>query len=326
MYYVVTGATGCLGLNLTKRLVSEGHRVIALGRNQQLGAVIKQMGAEFISIDLTHLNELKKITSKADVLFHCAALSSPWGRYRDFYQANVLGTQHIIKSTPESCRLIHISSPSIYFNFKEKLNINEYDTLPSSSANHYIKTKLLAESLIDKAFNEENLNVVTIRPRAIFGPYDRAILPRLLQAERNGTLPVIGSGKNIIDITYVDNVIESMILAANASEHVRGKKYNITNDQPQSLISIIESLYSALDKPLNVKYIPYRLAKRIAGILEHIHRLPFMREPKLTRYSCGVLALSQTLNIDAAKKELGYKPVISIEEGLQRYAQWYQAQ
>ncbi len=325
MLYVVTGATGCLGINLTKRLVRDGNEVIALGRNQDLGNKITHIGAQFIKVDLKEKDRLKKIMSGAHTIFHCAALSSPWGPYKDFYQTNVLGTQNVIEATPESTRLIHVSSPSIYFNFTEQHNIKENASLPKAPANHYIKTKLLAEAIVDKAHYEKQLNVITIRPRAIFGPYDQAIIPRLLKAERNGALPLIGSGDNVIDITFVDNVVESLLLAAQAPNMFNGKKYNITNNEPKSLIIILKLLFEALNKDLKVKNIPYSIAKRVAHFLEIIHHLPFLGEPRLTRYSCGVLALGQTLNIDTAKQDLHYKPIISIEEGVRRYAEWYQS-
>ena len=259
------------------------------------------------------------------MIFHCAALSSPWGKYDDFHQANVIGTQHVIKATPATARLIHVSSPSIYFDFTEKHQIKEQDNLPLKPVNNYIKSKRLAESLIDHAFQSTNLEVITIRPRAIFGPYDRAILPRLLKAERKGVLPIIGSGENLIDITFVDNVVESLILAAQADRQFCGKKYNITNDEPQPLIKIITALYQALQKPLKVQYIPYSAAKKMAHFLEAIYRLPLIKqEPRLTAYSAGVLALGQTLNIDAAKQDLGYKPIVSIAEGIQHFATWHE--
>ncbi len=324
MKCVVTGATGCLGLNLTKRLITEGHEVIALGRNQHQGTILTQLGAQFVTLDLSEKNRLQQLARHAELIFHCAALSSPWGSYKDFYQANVIGTQHVIAATPHHARLIHVSSPSIYFDFSEKHHIKEETVLPPKPVNHYIKTKRIAESLIDKAHREQHLQVITLRPRALFGPYDRAIFPRLLKAERNGILPLIGTGKNIIDITYVDNVVESLILAAQATNQCLGKKYNITNDEPQKLITIITELYDALQKPLKVKYIPYPLAKTVAHCLEVLYRLPCIsQEPRLTAYSAGVLALGQTLNIDAAKKDLGYKPIVSIGEGLQRFAHWY---
>lgn len=324
MKYIVTGATGCLGLNLTKRLLSEGHEVTSIGRNEQLGKVISQLGAQFIALDLQEKTALKELSRNADVIFHCAALSSPWGSYKDFYQSNVIGTQNVIEATSDNARLVHVSSPSIYFDFTEKHNIKEDAVLPSKPANHYIKTKLLAEQLVDKAYREKKLQVVTIRPRAIFGPYDRSIIPRLLQAEKNGVFPVIGSGKNTIDITYVENVVESLILAARANANVLGKKYNITNDEPKMLIDILSMIFSALHKPLKVKYIPYPIANMFAYGMEKIYRaFPLKAEPPLTRYSAGVLALGQTLNIDAAKQDLNYKPIMSIEEGLHAFAEWY---
>lgn len=325
MISIVTGATGCLGLNLTKRLIHEGHDVIALGRNEHLGKIASQLGAKFIAMDLAEKEKLKKISSKADLIFHCAARSSIWGSYNEFYQANVIGTQNVIEATPNHARLVHVSSPSIYFNFMEKHGIKEDEPLPRKPANHYIYTKLLAERLIDEAYQKKNLRVVTIRPRAIFGPYDRAIVPRILQSEKKGLLPVIGSGQNIIDITYVDNVVESLVLAATASNNVEGKKYNITNGEPKALIAILSMVFAALHKPLKVKYLPYQRVKVIAHCLENLYRLLRLnQEPPITCYSAGVLALGQTLNIDAAKQDLHYKPLINIEQGIAMFAKWYQ--
>lgn len=325
MRCLVTGSTGCLGINLTKRLVQEGHEVIALGRNQVLGAQVSQLGAEFITLDLSQTKELDVLMAQVECVFHCAALSSPWGRYKDFYQANVIATQNLIEATPKETRFIHVSTPSIYFDFTEKHAIKEDSVLPKKPANHYVKTKLLAETLIDKAFAEQQLQVITLRPRAIFGAYDRSIIPRLLQAEKKGVVPIIGQGNNLIDISYVDNVVESLILASQAKSTCFGKKYNITNDEPKTLVEIIHLLFSALDRQVILKSIPLGLAKKLGQCLEYLHNLPFIKEePRLTAYSAGVLALGQTLNIDAAKQELGYKPIYSIAEGIKRYAQWYQ--
>ena len=326
MISVITGATGCVGLNLAKRLVKEGHNVIALGRNQQLGNIISQIGANFVSLDLNDLSRLKEITHNAELIFHCAALSSPWGRYNEFYRANVLGTANIIEATSPHTRLIYVSSPSIYFDFTEKYDIKENAPLPAKPANHYIKTKLLAEQLIDHAYKEKSLNVITLRPRAIFGPYDRAIMPRLLHAGKNGVLPIIGSGENIIDITNVDNVVEGLLLAAFANDSLCGKKYNITNDEPKPLLEIVSMIFEALGKPLKIRNISYPTANAWAFCLEKIYStLLSNKEPPITRYSAGVLALGQTLNIDAAKTDLHYKPIKSIEEGITEYAAWYKS-
>lgn len=324
MLSVVTGATGCLGFALTKRLLNDGHQVIALGRNPLIGASLKVLGAHFIQMDLADFDGLKHICKNADFLFHCAALSSPWGKYHDFYNANVQGTRHVVHATPSKARLIHVSTPSIYFDFTEKHNILENSTLPVKPANYYVQTKLIAENIVDNAGIEQKLQAITIRPRGIFGPNDRAIFPRLLQAERKGILPLVGTGENIIDITYVDNVVESMVLAAHANEQYIGKKYNITNDDPRALIDIIQRLYRSLNKTLSIRKLSYFKAQIAALMLEHTYRLArIKKEPRLTRYTAAVLAKGQTLNIDAAKKDLQYRPKVSIDEGIQRFADWY---
>ena len=324
MMCVVTGATGCLGLNLTTRLLKEGHRVIALGRNKQIGTQIAQLGASFEAIDLSESKRLHQLARGADVIFHCAAFSSSWGRKADCYQVNVIGTRNVIQAMPASARLVHVSSSSVYFDFTEKHNIKENMPLSKQPANEYIKSKILAERLLDKAILEQQLNVVTIRPRAIFGPYDLALIPKLLRAEKHGVLPIVGTGRNIIDVTYVDNVVESMLLAATSGTHVCGKKYNITNDEPKSLVDILTLLYQALKKPLKIRYISYPLARTVALFLECMYRiLPLQGEPRLTRFGAGVLALGQTLNIDAAKQDLHYAPIVSLEQGMHHFAKWY---
>ncbi|HAT2057138.1 TPA: NAD-dependent epimerase/dehydratase family protein [Legionella pneumophila] len=324
MISVVTGATGCLGLNLTRRLIKEGHAVIALGRNLQLGEIISQMGATFVPLDLKDLESLSLISQNADFIFHCAALSSPWGKYKDFYQANVIGTHNVVQATPSQARLVYVSTPSIYFDFTEKHNIKENALLPAKPVNYYVQTKLIAESIVDKAQLQRGLDVITIRPRGIFGPYDRAIFPRLLKAERQGVLPIIGSGNHLIDITFVENVVESLILAALADKCYSGKKYNITNDEPRTFIDIISRMFSALNKPLKTRSIPYNQARFAAKFLEFLHRVLYLKtEPKITEYGVGVLAFGQTLNIEEAKKDLKYKPIYSIDEGIMKFAEWY---
>ncbi len=324
MTTVITGATGCLGMSLTQRLLQEGHEVIALGRNLEHGAKLEQFGATFIACDITSQEPLKTICQPAKLIFHCAALSSTWGKKNDFYQANVIGTQHVIEATPSGAKLIYVSTPSIYFDFTEKHQIKENSILPRHMVNDYATTKFLAEKLIDHAWQEKNLPVITLRPRGIFGPYDKSIFPKILSLEKNGTLPIIGSGQQVVDITYVDNVVEALILASQASTDCYGKKYNITNDEPMTFLNIIAMLYRLMDKPLECKHYSYKTALHTARLIEIAYRFFHLkRAPKLTKYSVGVCALGQTLNIDAAKNELGYRPICAIEKGLQHFIDWY---
>lgn len=326
MKALVTGATGCLGRNLVMRLLHEGWEIHATGRNTSIGNLLKKEGSVFYPANLEDKEIISELCKDKDIIFHCGALSSPWGKYQDFYNANVLGTRNIV----EGClkhgvkRLVHVSTPSIYFDFTEKHQIKEADALPVKSVNHYAATKLEAERIIDNASKENNLPVVTIRPRAIFGPYDAAIMPRIIRLAHKGKVPLINGGEVLIDATYVDNVVESLILAASSSQNTLGKKYNITNGEPILLKELLQRSFSALDLPFKPKIIPYNIAHGMAAVMEACASLPFFtNEPLLTKYGVGVFSIGQTLDISAAKKDLGYQPIISMEQGINKFAQWW---
>lgn len=322
---VVTGSTGCLGMALCRLLLEKKFKVIGLGRNAKMGKILKDMGVDFKTIDLTEKNKLIKNCRNANFIFHCAALSSAWGAYQDFYEANVKGTQHIIAATPKTARLIHVSSPSVYFNFKSQYNIKEDQPLPKRAANYYIETKRSAEKLVLNAHYNQNLNTIIIRPRGIFGPYDRAILPRLMALYRKGKMPLIGDGHQLVDISYVDNVAQSLIDAALAPKACNGRIYNITNDEPKPFRELLEQVFTAFNLKVQFEPYSYQMIKPIAYLLNTVYKLPFISsEPPITPYTAGVMALGQTLDISQAKKDLHYQPTISIEEGIKRYVAWSQ--
>ncbi|TCS96857.1 NAD-dependent epimerase/dehydratase family protein [Hazenella coriacea] len=328
MKALVTGTTGFLGYALATRLHQMGWQVTATGRNQSIGEELVQQGISFVPADLNDQPSVMNLCQGQEVVFHCAALSSPWGPYQRFYEANVLGTRHIIQGCQEQQvkRLVHVSTPSIYFRFKDQLNISEQDPLPAQKVNAYAETKWLAEQEMDQAF-QDGLSVVTIRPRALFGPRDQAIIPRLLKANEQRFIPLINGGQVWLDVTYVENVVDACLLCVESPTSTLGKKYNITNGEPMLLIELLEKVFAQLDQPMRTKKISFPTAYRLASMLEFLAKtIGFGKEPTLTKYTVGLLGMSQTLDISAAKTELGYQPRISIEEGLEEFIRWWRTQ
>lgn len=322
---LVTGGTGFLGKQLAFKLQALGYDVSVLGRNRFIGNQLSARGLQFLPVDLTNKEAIIAACKGQDYVFHCGALSSPWGKYQNFYNANVLGTRNIIRGcqTYGIQRLIHVSTPSVYFDFSHRLNISENDHLPSKLANHYAETKLLAEAEVNQA-HQQGLPVITIRPRGIFGPGDTTILPRLIKANNQTGIPLIDEGKAYIDMTYVDNVVDALLLCQNAPSHLLGRIFNITNGEPMYLADLLEMLMKKLDYPVKLKPISYQTASWVAATMEFLSNTLFLsREPLLTRYTVGLLAFSQTLDITAAKVELGYQPKIGIEEGLDMFVKWW---
>ena len=325
MKVLVTGATGFLGKQTAKRLKADGVEVTGLGRNLAQGKMLEKMGIRFFQADLSEPEALATAFRGQDSVIHCAALSSPWGKYKDFYQANVVGTANVIAAAKKAGikRLVHVSTPSLYVDYSDRVDIREEDPLPAEGINFYSQTKRMAEDLIDQAFRD-GLSVVTIRPQGIIGPGDTAILPRLLRLAKKGVLPVIGSGDNLIDLTYVDNVVESLVLALKAPELAAGKKYNITNGEPVRLYEALEEIFKSLGFSYKKKHLSFRKAYMIASALEFTCRNFLTRmEPIMTCYSVCLLGRSRTLNIEAAKRDLGYQPQVTMPQAIQKIVDDY---
>jgi nucleoside-diphosphate-sugar epimerase len=324
MKVLVTGATGFLGGALARRLHRMGWDVTAHGRNARKIDQLENEGLRVLQTDLKDKSAITAACKDQEIVFHCAAFPSPWGNFEAFYQANVIGTRNVIHGCVEHQvkRLVYVSTPSIYFDYKSRINVKETDALPEPVSN-YSATKTLAEQEVDEAF-AKGLPTITIRPRALFGPGDTVIFPRLIPRLKSGRLPILGDGENKVDLTYIENVVDALLLCAESPANTLGKKYNISNGEPVKIWELIERICAELNLPKPKRKISYSTANTAASVLELIYTLiPTHPEPPLTRISVSMLANSTTLDISAAKNELGYQPKISVDEGFDKFMHWW---
>jgi len=327
----VTGATGFLGRHLCMRLKKLGFEVWGLGRNPTMGLELNKQGIHFVEASLSEIQsheKVLKILGSSDLVIHSAALSSPWGNPKHFVEANVLGTQNLLQAM-DKCHvknLIHISTPSIYMADAHQLNVLEDIVLPKP-INEYAKTKKMAEDLVLQWAKPSDRNVIVLRPQGIFGPHDQAIFPRLIKVAEKGFFPIIGDAETLMDLTYVDNVVDAIELSIRTLSQNNGKIFNISNGQPLELYPYLEKVFRGLGIKFKFKKIPRAIALSIAHVGEWKSRIEnYQSEPLLTRYGVTLLSRSRTLNIDSAKKHLGYKAKISIDEGLDRTLVWLKGQ
>jgi nucleoside-diphosphate-sugar epimerase len=326
MKALVTGATGGLGRNLVERLYRDGHDVVATGRNRTVGAALSAQGIRFEAADITDIKALISLMRGCEVVFHCAAMSSPFGTRQAFFEANVVGTEAVATAAAYNlARLVHVSTPSIYFDYRDRYNISEFEPLPKTFANTYAATKYQAEQRVLQNVKSVGLSAIILRPRGIFGPHDQVLFPRILNAAKDGKVPLINGGQTVVDLTYVDNVVDAMLLAAEAHHIDQGEAFNITNGQGVILAEALKTVFEHLGLPFKTKQVPHAVAKLAVEAWELKARITG-REPRLTRYSLGVLRYDQTLDITRAKNNLGYAPKVSIADGLRRFAKWYKAQ
>lgn len=327
-YSLITGASGFLGRHLTERLVSDGERVVATGRSSDRLAYVNAQHGQMVVGDLCNQAFTKQLCEGADTVFHCAALSSPWGPYKAFHRANIEATENLVEASLVYGvkNFIHVSTPSVYFDFTDRLLISETEPLPGRFANHYAATKYAAEEVV-LAAAAKGLNAVIIRPRGLFGEYDRTIFPRILEVAKNGSFPLPGGGRALVDVTYVGNVVDALVLCRNRAESVSGEVFNISNGSPIAVRDMLTRLFEAIEIQPTLRDIPLTVAKCVGWVSETIGKIrPGQPEPSLTRYGVGVLGHSQTLDISKARDLLGYEPRVSIDEGIALFANWWRQQ
>ncbi|MEE4116724.1 MAG: NAD-dependent epimerase/dehydratase family protein [Marinilabiliaceae bacterium] len=324
MRILVTGATGFLGGNMLKMLAKRFGigNIIGTGRNIVQSEILRAEGYNIYPGDLCSVDFVKSQFKNIDCLVHCAAKSSLWGKYEDFYQDNVVATLNLLEYIKDLKSFVYISTPSIYFEYKDKYMISEDSKLPSRFVNHYTATKYMAEKEVLN-FVKPGMVKTVLRPRAIVGAGDTVIIPRLIKAYKAGKLRIIGPGSNISDFSSVKNVAHAAYLALTTDNDIDGKIFNITDGQALPMWSMIEDTLNKLGLDSKLKRVPYRPVKIIAGFYELINRLILKEEPVLTSYGVGLLRFSCTLDISQARKLLGYEPIISTEESIGEFIKQY---
>jgi nucleoside-diphosphate-sugar epimerase len=325
---LVTGATGGLGRNAVQQLLAQGARVRATGRNTAVGQALQAQGAEFLPLDLAtaHATACQALLHDVDAVWHCAALSAPWGPAAAFEAANVRATQALLQAAgTQGVRcFVHISTPALYFDHRHLRDIPE-SFLARRPVNAYARTKGQAEQAVQQAAQRfPALRCVLLRPRAIFGPHDQVLMPRLLRVldQRAGRLPLPRGGAATLDLTYVDNVVQAMALATANEALPSGSVFNITNQQPAVLKEVLHSLFhQGLGRPLRIVSLPHALMAGAARAMGWAAAFTG-REPLLTPYSVGALHYDMTLSNTLAREQLGYRPQVSLDQGLARTANW----
>ncbi len=309
MRVLITGATGGLGIDLVKKFIAEGFETIGIGRNLKAGEKIKELGAQFVAADLNNF-DFATILKNIDIVIHAAALSSPWGRYKDFYEINVGATQKLLKAAKENQvrAFIFISSPSVYAREMNQIGLKESDELPKIFMNDYAKTKAMAEEIV-KAQNSDNFKTIIIRPRAIIGPNDNVLLPRFLRLIDKGKFPLFNNGDALIEPSDVRDIANVIHLCAQKYEEIGGEIFNISGAQSMPLRNMIENIANAMKKDVKFINLNYEMVKPFIGAVENICRiLPNYPEPSLTKYSLCALSFSQTFDLAKARDKLNYIP------------------
>lgn len=306
---LVTGASGGLGLSLVEALTGAGRSVTATGRRAGTDPRLCAAGVRYLRADLTDPAAGAALCEDVETLFHAAAMSSPWGPRQRFEQANVAATRHLLKHAARAGvrTFVFVSSPSIYAQMQDRVGISDHDPPARRPLNHYARTKLSAERLVLAA--DGSMRTLVIRPRAIVGPDDTVLLPRLIEVVRRRAIPLPRGGRALVEFTDVADVVTALLLAERHADAAHGSAINISGGQPVSVREVASRLAEALNRDGRRISVPMPIARALAWITEGVYRaLPGLGEPRLTRYALATLSYSQTFDLDRARRILHWQP------------------
>jgi 2-alkyl-3-oxoalkanoate reductase len=324
MIVLVTGGGGFLGQAIVRRLLARGDAVRTLQRGDY--PALAALGAMCIRGDLTDAETVRRAVTGCDAVIHTAAKAGVWGPYDEYYRANVLGTQNVLDACLSAGvpRLVYTSSPSVVFSGEDENGIDESAPYPARYLTHYPQTKAEAERRV-LAENNSKLATVALRPHLIWGPGDPHLLPRLVERAKSGKLRLIARTDNLVDSTYVDNAALAHVLALDRlvdhASPCAGRAYFISNGEPLPMAELINKLLAAKGVAPVTRTISPKLAYAAGAVLETVYKLlGRTTEPPITRFVARQLSTAHWYDLTAAKRDLGYKPEITIDEGLRRLA------
>ncbi|MCU0728462.1 MAG: NAD-dependent epimerase/dehydratase family protein [Planctomycetes bacterium] len=322
MKLFVTGSNGFIGSNLVRRLLADGHEVSGLVRPDSDLSFVEGVEYRRVAGDLADLAALRAGAAGAEVVFHVAALASDWGSYRTFYRTNVEGTAHVL-AVARDCgvrRVVHVSSTVVH-GFTGFFDRSEDDPQPPSRY-PYVETKRLAEGLL---FAAEGVEVTAIRPGNVFGPRDRVTSLPLLTALRKGAMGVLDGGRRFTCPTYVENLIDALVLAA-VVPGAAGRAYLVTDGLAITWREFTDALADAIGVPRPKLSLPVPIARLAAAAMEGVWAgMGALKPPPLTRYRVANGGTDYHFSVKRARAELGWAPRVGLSEAVRRTAEWFLA-
>ncbi|MGZ3788554.1 MAG: NAD-dependent epimerase/dehydratase family protein [Bacteriovorax sp.] len=319
---LITGAGGFLGSFIVKELAkNEAFELHSFSRSKYPRLADLKV-TEHIG-DLKNYEDVKKAMVGIDAVIHTASMVGMWGRYRDFYETNVLGTENILRAMKEFkvSKLVYTSTPSVAFDCENLCGVDESTPYPKTYLTHYAATKAIAERMV-LAANTDELSTVALRPHLIFGPGDLNLVPRVIEAQKKGRLKIVGDGENLVDVTYVENAAIAHIMALeklNPDHPIAGRAYFL-GQGPIKLWEFTNEILKRAGLPPVTKKISLKSAYRMGFLIEYflnIFRI-YKIHPPMTRFVALQLGKSHYFSHENLARDLGFIPAISIHEGIER--------
>jgi nucleoside-diphosphate-sugar epimerase len=324
MRFLITGATGFVGGHLAEACVERGHEVVAISRPTSNTSFLEQLHVVLHRGELSDPALARRALEEIDVVVHCAAKVGNWGPIDDYRKVNVEGLRTLLEACKGHAlsRFIQMSSLGVY-PARHHYGADESVPLPSNHPDSYSQSKVEAEQLAQRYYKDFGVPVVVLRPGFVYGPRDLAVMPRIIEGLRQGTIRYPGGGKTALNTIFIRNLVDAVFLAVDQPRAV-GQVYNLTDGEFVSKRRFIEAVADAFGLPHPTRTPPLWLARIVTAAYEGVARMRGATEaPRFNFTSLKFLGLNLDFCIEKARRELGYRPRFTFQDGIAETMDWY---
>ena len=328
MKVLVTGGTGFTGKALVRRLLDDGHQVVALDYKEGLKTQeIRDWGAEVVIGSVTDPEVVKRSMRGVEVVHHLAAafreLDVPDSYY---HEVNVGGTRNVLAAAAREGvrKLIYCSTCGVHGNIDHPPGGED---APIQPADYYQRTKYEAEPIVldvcrdDRDDRDHGLETTILRPAAIYGPGDPERFAMIFRRVARGSFPMFGSGRTFYHPLYIDNLVDAFVLAMEEGKG-KGEAYLIADEQYLEIEDLVRRVGKALNVDVKIPHYPVWPVVAAGHVVEKVCR-PFGITPPIFPRRVDWYRQNRAFKIDKARRDLGYRPRVGIDEGLRKTAEWY---
>jgi nucleoside-diphosphate-sugar epimerase len=321
---LITGATGFIGGCLAERLATEEDvQVQALARSPEKGKWLADLGVEIVPGDITNPASLQKAVTGCQLVFHAAAWVSEKGGKAEVWAVNVAGAQNVVEAALAAGveRFVHLSSCAVYGSLQQ-YDIDE-NTPTRMSGNLYHDSKVAAEEVVFRTYQERDLPVVVARPSQVYGPRSYQFTVRPVELIKAGKMILIDGGRYLCKPVYIDNLVDGLILCAQVDSAI-GQAINLTDGPPITW----RDFFGAYGRMLNIDSfpsVPFALAW-MAGLFNELKAAVKGKPTSLNRRVVKSLRSCNSFSNQKARTLLGWEPKINFTEGMRRTESWLHAE
>jgi 2-alkyl-3-oxoalkanoate reductase len=324
MKVLVTGGTGFTGKALVRRLLDRGHRVVALDYKEGLKTQeLRDWGAEVVIGTVTDREVVRKAMQGVDVVQHLAAAFRELNVPDTYYdEVNVGGTRIVLEEAAAVGvkKFVYCSTCGVHGNID---NPPGGEDAPIQPADYYQRTKYKAEPVV-LDFVQKGMKASIIRPAAIYGPGDPERFYMIFKRVAKGVFPMFGNGKTLYHPLYIDNLVDALELVMDPAKG-NGEAYLIADEHYVEIEDLVRRTGKALGVDVRIPHYPVWPVIVVGHICEKACR-PFGITPPIFPRRVDWYRQNRAFKIDKAKRDLGYRPAVDLDEGLRRTAAWYRAE